>query len=115
MLSLYKKYDERFVMDNLMGPNILKIIEEVATHLDLHEGMKTLDLGCGKALSSIFLAKEFGVTVFATDNLKRIEEMGIQDKVFPIHAEARSMPYANNFFDAVVSFDSYHYFGTDKI
>lgn len=121
MLNRYKKYDEKFVLDNLMGPNSLKIAEEVANHLDLHEGMKILDLGCGKALTSIFLAKEFGVTVFATDlwipateNLKRIREMGIEDKVFPIHAEARSMPYANEFFDAIVSFDSYHYFGTDE-
>lgn len=104
-----------------MGPNKLKIAEEVASHLDLHEGMKILDLGCGKALTSIFLAKEFGVTVFATDlwipateNLERIKKMVIEDKVFPIHAEARSMPYANDFFDAVVSFDSYHYFGTDE-
>jgi cyclopropane fatty-acyl-phospholipid synthase-like methyltransferase len=116
-----KKYDQKFVLDNLMGPNTLKIAEEIANHLHLHEGMKILDLGCGKALTSIFLAKEFGVTVFATDlwisateNLKRIDQMGIEDKVFPIHAEARSMPYANDFFDAIVSFDSYHYFGTDE-
>lgn len=121
MLNRYKKYDEKFVLDNLMGPNSLKIVEEVANHLDLQEGMKILDLGCGKALTSIFLAKEFGVNVFATDlwipateNLRRIKEMGIEDKVFPIHAEARSMPYANEFFDAIVTFDSYHYFGTDE-
>ena len=29
--------------------------------------MKILDLGCGKGLTSIFLAKEFGVQVYATD------------------------------------------------
>lgn len=48
MLNRYKKYDEKFVLDNLMGPNSLKIAEEVANHLDLHEGMKILDLGCEK-------------------------------------------------------------------
>jgi cyclopropane fatty-acyl-phospholipid synthase-like methyltransferase len=121
MLEKYKNYDEEFILDNLMGPNSLKIAEEVSQHLNLHEGMRILDLGCGKALTSIFMAKEFGVTVFATDlwigasdNFKRIHKMGVEDKVFPIHAEARSMPYANDFFDAVVSFDSYHYFGTDE-
>jgi len=29
--------------------------------------MRVLDLGCGKALSSIFLAKEYGTQVWATD------------------------------------------------
>jgi len=121
MLNLYKKYDEKFVLDNLMGPNSLKIAEEVSNHLDLHSGMKVLDLGCGKGLTLIFLAKEFGVTVFATDlwisateNLQRIKYMGLENQVFPIHAEAHSMPFANNFFDAIVTFDAYHYFGTDE-
>ena len=33
----------------------------------LEPGMRVLDLGCGKGLSSIFLAKEFGVQVWAAD------------------------------------------------
>jgi SAM-dependent methyltransferase len=39
--------------------------------------------------------------------------MKVQDKVFPIHAWAQQLPYADDFFDAIVSLDSYHYFGTD--
>ena len=77
-------------------------------------------MGCGTGLTSIFLAKEFGVTVFAndlwinpTDNYRRFVEMGVDDKVFPIHAEAHALPYADNFFDAAISIDAYHYFGTD--
>jgi cyclopropane fatty-acyl-phospholipid synthase-like methyltransferase len=82
--------------------------------------MRVLDLGCGRAMSSIFLAREFGVQVWATDlwikptdNLRRIAEAGLADRVFPIHAEARNLPYAHEFFDAIVSLDAYHYFGTD--
>ena len=39
----------------------------------------------------------------ATENLKRFEEAGVADKVFPIHAEAHALPYANGFFDAAIS------------
>lgn len=40
---------------------------------------------------------------------------GVSDKVFPIHAEAHSLPYARGFFDAAISVDSYHYFGADEM
>ena len=33
----------------------------------------------------------------------------------PIHAEAHALPFADGFFDAVVSVDAYHYFGTDQL
>ncbi len=82
--------------------------------------MRILDLGCGKAASSIFLAREFGVTVWATDlwfnpseNWQRICDAGCASSVFPIHADARSLPFANQFFDAIISIDAFPYFGTD--
>jgi SAM-dependent methyltransferase len=112
------KYDQNWIADNWMGPNPLWLLEELMEHLDFHPGMKVLDMGCGKGLTSVFLAKEYGVTVFAndlwisaTDNLRRFEAAGVADKVFPIHAEAHALPYANEFFDAAVSIDSYHYYG----
>jgi cyclopropane fatty-acyl-phospholipid synthase-like methyltransferase len=37
----------------------------------------------------------------------------VEDTVFPIHADARQLPFAEEFFDVIVSVDSYHYFGTD--
>jgi len=116
-----EKYDKNWIKENQMGPNPIILMEELCYNLDLHPGMKVLDMGCGKSLTSIFLAKEYGVTVFAndlwinpTDNLKRFVEAGVTDKVFPIHAEAHSLPYANGFFDAAVSIDSYHYYGADE-
>jgi SAM-dependent methyltransferase len=33
--------------------------------------------------------------------------------VFAIHSDARSLPYAEEFFDAIVSIDSFFYYGTD--
>lgn len=44
------KYDKQLVHDNMMGPNSLKFIEELTSHLNLEPSMKILDLGCGISL-----------------------------------------------------------------
>jgi SAM-dependent methyltransferase len=115
-------YDPTWMLENLMGPCALWLIESLCQVMDLRPGLRVLDLGCGKALSSIFLAKEFGVEMWATDlwiaatdNLARIQAAGVDRRVFPIHAEARALPFAHGFFDAIVSADAYHYFGTDDL
>jgi SAM-dependent methyltransferase len=115
-------YDPAWVMENLMGPNVLWLTEALCQAMELRPGMRVLDMGCGKAVSSIFLAKEFGVQVWAndlwigaTENWQRICEAGVGDRVFPIHTEAHALPYADGFFDALVSMDAYHYFGTDDL
>jgi SAM-dependent methyltransferase len=104
------------------GANSLWLTEWLTESLDLRPGMKVLDLGCGCAVSSVFLRREFGVQVWATDlwfgaseNLKRIRDAGVGDGVFPIHADARSLPFAADFFDAIVSIDSFFYYGTDDL
>ena len=35
--------------------------------------------------------------------------------MFPIHADARSLPFAAGFFDAIVAVDCYSYFGSDDL
>jgi len=119
---LSAKYDPRWVAENQMGPNALWLTEWLCREMNLRPGMRVLDMGCGKAMSSIFLAREFDVQVWAndfwipaTDNWQRICEAGLQDRIFPIHAEAHALPYAEGFFDAIVSVDSYHYYGTDDL
>lgn len=104
------------------GANALWITEWLAEQLDLRPGMRVLDLGCGRASSSIFLRREFGVQVWATDlwfsaaeNTLRIRDAGVDDSVFPLHADARSLPFAPEFFDAIVSVDSFPYYGTDAL
>jgi SAM-dependent methyltransferase len=115
-------YDLKWVLENHMGPNVLWLAEAVSQVVDLRPSMRVLDLGCGKAISSIFLAKEFGLQVWAADlwikpaeNWKRVQQAGMQDQVFPIYAEAHALPFTDQFFDAVVSLDAYHYFGTDDL
>ncbi|MDP8993695.1 MAG: methyltransferase domain-containing protein [Pseudomonadota bacterium] len=113
-------YDPAWVYRNLMGPNCLWLLEDLLARLPLAPDMRVLDLGCGSALSSIFLARELGVEVWAadlwidpTDNLARAREAGVADRLFPLRAEAHALPFAHGFFDAIVSVDAYHYFGTD--
>lgn len=119
---LSSKYDIKWLAKDCFGANPLWLAEWLCQDLKLKKGMRILDLGCGTAKSSIFLAKEFGVEVWATDlwvdqtdNYADICEFNLQDKVFPITADARKLPFALEFFDAIVSFDAIQYFGTDAL
>src|SRR5690242_398758 len=90
------KYNPEWLLASVSGAaNPLWMSEWLAEVMDLHPGMRILDLGCGRAVSSIFLRREFGVEVWATDlwftaseNMQRIRDAGVQDGVFPIHADA---------------------------
>ena len=117
------RYHPDWILSSVSGAaNALWMMEWLMTALDLQPGMRVLDLGCGRAASSIFLHRECGVHVWATDlwfsaseNLQRIRDAGVEDGVFPIHADARSLPFAAEFFDAIVSIDSFVYYGTDDL
>lgn len=115
-------YDPRWVVDNQMGPNALWLLEWLAPALGLdalRPCARVLDLGCGRAMTSVFLAREYDAQVTAADlwikpdeNARRIAEAGFADRVLPVHAEAHDLPFAEGSFDAIVSIDAYHYFGT---
>jgi cyclopropane fatty-acyl-phospholipid synthase-like methyltransferase len=104
------------------GANALWLAEWLAAAIDLRPGMRVLDLGCGRAMSSVFWRREFGAEVWAVDlwhsaseNLQRIRDAGVEDGVTPVHADARSLPFAAGFFDVIVSIDAFVYFGTDDL
>ena len=116
------KYHPDWVIANGMGSNTLWLTEWLCSAMDLKPGQRVLDLGCGRALSSIFLAREFDVQVWATDlwisaseNSERIADAELGDRVFPIHSDARALPFAAGFFDAILSIDSFSYYGTDNM
>ncbi len=116
-------YHPEWVLASISGgANPLWLTEWLTETVELRPGMRVLDLGCGRAVSSIFLRREFDVQVWATDlwfsaeeNLQRIQDAGVGDRVFPIHADARSLPFAAGFFDAIISIDSFVYYGTDDL
>ncbi|MBI1903759.1 MAG: methyltransferase domain-containing protein [Planctomycetia bacterium] len=116
------KYHPDWVIANAMGSNCLWLAEWLTDAMDLKPGLRVLDLGCGRAVTSIFLAREFGVQVFAadlwigaTENQARIDEAGVGERVFPLHVDAHSLPFAGAFFDAILCVDAFSYFGTDDL
>ena len=116
-----EKYNTPELMAKIMGPNPMKLQEELLIGHCIPEKSIVCDLGCGQGLTSLLLAKEYGFTVYAADlwcdpekNRLFFAEMGLSDQqVIPVKADARALPFEKEFFDAVVSTDSYNFFGVD--
>lgn len=118
---LSEKYAAPHLMQKIMGPNPVKLAEELLLNHAIPKNAVVCDLGSGQGLTSVFLAKEYGFRVYASDlwsdpdeNRKFFDEMGLtKDRIVPVKADATALPYEKEFFDAVVSTDSYNYFGRD--
>jgi SAM-dependent methyltransferase len=116
------RYDPEWILQNQQGSHCLFLMESLSDRLSLQPGMRVLDIGCGSAIEAIFLAKEFGVQVWAVDlwadptkNYARIREAEVEDLVFPLKADGRHLPFAKGFFDCIVGINSYFFFGTDDL
>lgn len=64
---LSEKYDTPDLMAKIMGPNPIKLEEELLQDNLIPEGATVCDLGSGQGLTSVFLAKEYGFKVYAAD------------------------------------------------
>lgn len=117
-----EKYNTPQLQAKIMGPNPVKLTEELLKNHNIKKGAVVCDLGSGQGLTSVFLAKEYGFKVYAVDlwsdaeeNRKFFDEMGLTDgQIIPVKADATNLPFEKIFFDAVVSVDSYNYFGRDE-
>lgn len=118
-----KAYESKDWMEKIMGPNPMKLTEELMRDHKIPEGNRICDLGSGQGLTSIFLAKEYGFTVYAADlwsdpaeNQKFFDAQGVpREQLIPVKADATNLPFEKEFFDGVVSVDSYNYFGRDPL
>ena len=116
-----KKYDTPELQQKIMGPNPVKLEEELLENNKIPSGATVCDLGSGQGLTSVFMAKEYGFKVYAADlwsdpeeNRKFFVSQGLTDEqIIPVKADATDMPFDKEFFDAVVTTDSYNYFGRD--
>lgn len=117
-----EKYCTPKLMKMIMGPNPIKLEEELLVEHKIPENAVVCDLGSGQGLTSVFLAKEYGFTVYAADlwsepaeNRTFFDSMGVSpDRLIPVKADATALPFEKGFFDAIVSTDSYNYFGRDE-
>lgn len=115
-----ENYSKDFLGENMMGPNSMRIAEELAAHVPIKTGTRVLDLGCGKGLSTIFLEKRYGAQVFAadlwippTENYERFRQESVD--AIPISVDAiQGLPFAHGYFDGLFSVDAYHYFGANE-
>ena len=114
-------YNTPALQEKIMGPNPVKLEEELLRDHRIPDGAVVCDLGSGQGLTSVFLAKEYGFTVYAADlwsdpeeNRRFFDQMGLsREQIIPVKADAVDLPFETAFFDAVVSTDSYNYFGRD--
>ena len=90
-------YDPKWILDNQMSLSPLWLTEWVCEIMPPAPGMRLLDLGCGRGLSSVSLVQEYDVQVWAvdlwirpTENYGRFRQSGVQDRAFPICADART-------------------------
>ena len=119
---LSEKYNTPELMAKIMGPNPIKLEEELLNDCKIPENAVVCDLGSGQGLTSVFLANEYGFKVYAADlwsepedNRKFFRSMGLDDEqIIPVKADAVDLPFEKEFFDAVISTDSYNYFGRDS-
>ena len=115
--------DKNILNERLMGPDCTIIVRELLYGYNNDNKIKILDLGCGKGLTSIYLAEKYKNAVIfavdlwveATDNYKFFKEQGYENRIIPLNTSAENLPFAYHYFDMIVSVDAYHYFGTDKL
>lgn len=118
---LSSKYDPDWILQNSIGSHSLWLLEALVKNIKIEKDMKVLDIGCGKAAGSIFLAKEFGSRIWAldlmnsaSDNYKRAVQTGVSDLVFPLCSDALAMPFADDFFDRIISINSIFFYIPDS-
>ena len=121
-----KRLSDTYIQENLMGPNAIRVLNELLrkckAELDQVNPVRICDLGYGTGLTSMALADLFpDAHVWACDlwvseeeNRARFESLGFSDQIKAVNGDTLALPFEEGFFDAIISVDSYHYFGHDE-
>jgi len=106
-----------------IGPGGLYLVSLLAKELSLAPNSVVLDLGCGSAQSSLYLANKYRAKVIAADlwtdpaeNARRIESRGHRGAIIPLRLDAsKPLPFAEEYFDAILCVNNLNFYGTDIV
>ena len=112
-------YTREEIYDQTIGGGALYLAARMVRTMRLNKGDLVLDLGCGKGATSIFLARHFGVKVIAVDLWHpaallsdKFAARGLRQDIVPLHMDiTRELPFAENYFDAIFSMNSFSFYG----
>lgn len=116
-------YRQYISAETMMGPNSIRVLGELLEKHPLHltSNDLVLDLGCGKGLTSLVMAKETGARIYANDlwisaeeNERRFIQWGVDKKVTAVCEDTNHLPFEEKQFATLVSVDAYHYFAGHK-
>jgi SAM-dependent methyltransferase len=104
-----------------IGPGGLYLVSLLAKELGLRPDSLVLDLGCGAAESSLYLADNLKAKVVAADlgrdpadNARKIESRGHRGNIIPMQLDAsKPLPFAEEYFDAILCVNNLNFYGTD--
>ncbi len=99
----------------------LSITEQTVRRMDLRSGERVLDLGCGAGWATRLLARLVGegpqghgqvVGLDISDEMVRRARAASRDfeNVMFVHGSAQQIPWEENFFDKVLSVESFYYY-----
>ena len=112
--EIFKKEGKVFEKPHEDMPKLVKLLKKYKTK-------KILDLGCGPGRHLIYLAKK-GFDVSGLDNSEtalKMANLWLKKTKLKAHVKNidfyQPLPYANNFFDAVISHGAIHHGTTKKV
>ena len=107
------------IHERLAGQGGLFFAHDLARLLKLEPGLRVLDLGCGAGVTSLYLARTYGVNVSAVDESlpddlgPRAMAAGVGHLLTPVPADCRRLPFPDDHFDVIFSMNAFFYFGSD--